>query len=98
MLLITSSERLSVEGEWLYDMGGLEIPPTSTSDLLAEPVEGKGASTGSTLEHYSAPTLFLQTARRLRSDFQPDADNRAAILHICRLVDGMPLAIELAAS
>ncbi|MEM8860441.1 MAG: tetratricopeptide repeat protein, partial [Chloroflexota bacterium] len=41
--------------------------------------------------------LFIQTARRLRSDYSPSEDGQKAIKQICEMVDGSPLAIELAA-
>src|SRR5690606_9291112 len=46
---------------------------------------------------YSAVALFVQAARRTRADFAP-ADEMRGIVRICRLVAGMPLAIELAAA
>jgi predicted ATPase len=46
---------------------------------------------------YSAVALFLQRARPLRPDFVPEQDDLSVMAQICRLVDGMPLAIELAA-
>jgi predicted ATPase/DNA-binding CsgD family transcriptional regulator len=49
-------------------------------------------------EHYSAVELFVQRARRMKANFRLTATNRAAIGHICRLVGGMPLAIQLAAN
>ncbi len=45
-----------------------------------------------------AVQLFIQTAQRVRRDFEYMLANSAAILRLCRLVDGLPLAIELAAS
>lgn len=45
-----------------------------------------------------AVRLFVQTARRAQRDFQPEAEETAAIVTICRLLDGLPLAIELAAA
>ena len=50
------------------------------------------------LEHYSATALFLACVRRVRPDFQPTADDARHIIHICRLLEGYPLAIELAAA
>ena len=50
------------------------------------------------LDSYSATALFLACIRRLRPDFQPTADDAQAIAHICRLLEGAPLAIELAAA
>ncbi len=50
------------------------------------------------LERYSATALFLACVRRVRPDFQPTADDARHIVHICRLLEGYPLAIELAAA
>jgi DNA-binding SARP family transcriptional activator/predicted ATPase len=50
------------------------------------------------LETYSATALFLACAHRVRPDFQPTTDDARHIVHICRLLDGYPLAIELAAA
>jgi len=49
-------------------------------------------------EDDTAVDLFLQSARRTRSNFTPTAADLTAIRQICRLVDGMPLGIELAAA
>ena len=49
------------------------------------------------LEAHAATQLFLHCARRVRPDLQPDAEAARLIAHICRLVDGLPLAIELTA-
>jgi predicted ATPase/transcriptional regulator with XRE-family HTH domain len=46
----------------------------------------------------SAVALFIQRARQLRPEFAPSLDQLDGVARICRLVDGMPLAIELAAS
>jgi predicted ATPase/DNA-binding SARP family transcriptional activator len=51
-----------------------------------------------TLEHYSATALFLACVRRVRPGYQPGPDDARRIVHICRLLDGIPLAIELAAA
>ena len=51
-----------------------------------------------TLEHYSATALFLACVRRLRPDFRPSDEDARQIVRICRLLDGMPLAIEMAAA
>jgi len=82
-LLVTSRERLQLQEEWVIDVGGLEVP---------EHVAAPGAA-----EH-SAVQLFVQRARQVRSDFAPGEEDLAAIVEICRLVEGMPLAIELAAA
>ncbi|MCL4860200.1 MAG: tetratricopeptide repeat protein [Caldilineaceae bacterium] len=89
-LLVTTRERLNLHGEWLFAVGALETPPTAAS----QPGDGEEAP----LETYSAPALFLQTARRVQKDFNPTTADKAAIVQICHLVEGMPLALELAAA
>ncbi len=82
-LLATSRERLNLRGEWVLDIQGLPFPDEAGN---AE------------LEGYSAVALFVQTARRAHVDFVLAAEERPAVVHICRLVEGMPLGIELAAA
>jgi predicted ATPase/DNA-binding XRE family transcriptional regulator len=94
-ILGTSRERLNIRGEWTYELHGLSVPP---ADFLGR------------LEDYNSIALFLQSARRIRPDFGPDfgpdygPDLRAAdaeqhaLIRIASLVEGVPLAIELAAA
>jgi predicted ATPase/DNA-binding CsgD family transcriptional regulator len=88
-LLVTSREALNLQEEWLYPLTGLSYPsvaaPHAAELTLAE------------LESYSAVQLFVQCARRVRPDFSL-AQERAGVVRICRLVEGLPLALELAAS
>jgi predicted ATPase/transcriptional regulator with XRE-family HTH domain len=88
-LLVTSRERLNLQGEWVLEVHGLPVPPLPT------PLQAGGAGAG--LEGFSAVQLFLHSAQRARVGFAPTSEDLAAIARICRLVDGMPLAIELAA-
>jgi len=81
-LLVTSQERLPLMEAWNLDLLGLESPPTSQHDGL---------------EEYSAVQLFFERARRLALDFDLQAEAEG-VAEICRLVDGLPLAIELAAA
>jgi predicted ATPase len=83
-LLTTSRARLNVPGEQVYLVSGLEIPEAH-DDLTAAAA-------------YSAVQLFQQHAGRARPDFELTAENVTAVIHICRLAQGMPLAIELAAA
>jgi len=81
-LLVTSPEPLYLHGEWLVKVTGIEYPPENAGHI----------------QDYYAVQLFLQAARRVLPDFAPAAGDWAWIGRICRLVDGMPLAIELAAT
>jgi predicted ATPase/DNA-binding CsgD family transcriptional regulator len=82
-LLITSRERLNLQQEWVLDIQGLDYPLEATGDSV---------------EGYSAIQFFLQCARRAKADFQLTDVNQADMIRICRLVEGVPLGIELAAS
>ncbi|HSD84966.1 MAG TPA: tetratricopeptide repeat protein, partial [Anaerolineae bacterium] len=82
VLLITSRERLALQSERVFELEGLDYPPE----------EGNGDG-----ERYSAVQLFIDRARQATRKFQP-ARELAPIVRICRLVEGLPLAIELAAS
>ncbi|MCP4285153.1 MAG: hypothetical protein GY792_11980, partial [Gammaproteobacteria bacterium] len=81
-MLVTSRERLNLYEEIVFDTPGLALPDR-------EP-ENAGA--------FSAVALFLQTARRVQRGFSPAEDDWPEIIRTCRLLEGMPLAIELAAS
>lgn len=82
-LLATSRERLNLQGEWLFEVGGLTLPPPDQALKL---------------ETYSATALFLQSARRAHSGFELKPADQPAVARICELVDGLPLGIELAAA
>lgn len=60
-------------------------------------LDGLSVSGGSASAHGAAHDLFIYRARATRPDFTPDAAEYAEIEAVCRLVDGMPLALELAA-
>lgn len=81
-LLVTSRERLNLQGEWTFELGGLTVPPQAD--------DGRAV--------YSALQLFELHARRLRPDLSLIGAEREAAIRICQRVDGMPLAIELAAA
>jgi predicted ATPase/DNA-binding winged helix-turn-helix (wHTH) protein len=84
-LLATSREAMRVEGEHVYELGGLECP-----------VEDGSLSARDALQ-YPSVQLLVDRVRAVRSDFKlTDADAPTAA-RICRRLDGVPLAIELAA-
>lgn len=82
-LLVTSLERLNLKGEWVFEIQGLPVPPSEQAGCV---------------EEYSAVALFVQSARRARSGFELRAEEQPSVVRICRMVEGMPLAIELAAA
>lgn len=88
-VLVTSRASLQVQGEHLYPLAGLRVPEAA----LPLPADA-GLIQGS----YSAVELFVQGARRVRPDFELGSPAWTHVAHICRLVQGMPLAILLAAA
>ena len=89
-IVATSRERLNVQEEWAYEVTGMAFP--RADDL--PPDDG----TQQVLEKYSAVQLFVQRARQAVANFAPTAADVTAIAQICELVEGSPLAIELAAA
>ncbi|HYM06492.1 MAG TPA: protein kinase [Terriglobales bacterium] len=85
-VLVTSRAPLHVYGEREFPVPTLEVP-----DL-------KSASTLESLLQYPAVGLFRQRARAVKPDFEITKDNAAAVATICAQLDGLPLAIELAAA
>ena len=89
-LLVTSRQRLDLHEEWVVEVSGLEFPqPADTPNL---------ESASPDLQNYSAIRLFVQQAQRVQADFTLSACNQEAIVRLCRLVNGMPLGVELAAA
>ena len=89
-LLVTSRAALSLPQEWLYPVEGLPFPAAYQDGH-------KGDRQDQTVEASAAVRLFVERARQIVPGFSLP-DNQAAVVEICRLVDGLPLAIEMAAS
>jgi len=87
-LLNTSREPLSVAAETIW-----RVPPLSVAPAGADPA---AAAPGA--ERYEAVRLFADRAAASKPGFTVGPDNVATITAICRALDGMPLAIELAAA
>jgi DNA-binding SARP family transcriptional activator/predicted ATPase len=91
--LVTSRARLKTSCEHLLQVGGLEYPRDKlfhgASTTLGQQCEG--------MIDYSSMQLFLTSARRLRPDLKLTSDAMLKVAQICRVVEGMPLAILLAA-
>jgi non-specific serine/threonine protein kinase len=85
-ILTTSREPLGVAGETTFLVPSLSLP--ERSDLLLPP----------DLVKYDSTTLFLERAKSVLPNFMPTQQNTAAILQVCQRLDGIPLAIELAAA
>jgi predicted ATPase/DNA-binding winged helix-turn-helix (wHTH) protein len=85
-ILVTSREPLRAEGEWLHRLPSLELPPPSGDISASEALK------------YPAVRLFHERAMAAVDGFVVDDANAAAVSEICRRLDGVPLALELAAA
>ncbi|MGZ5155861.1 MAG: AfsR/SARP family transcriptional regulator [Caldimonas sp.] len=83
-VVVTSRETLGVQEEWVYEVPGLGFP---SADAPASAPAGE----------YPAVELFVQRARQAYLGFSPRAE-WPHVVRICRLVEGLPLAIELVAA
>jgi len=84
-VLVTSRERLGMTGELTYRVPSLTVPRTSET------------VTPETVSRYEGVRLFVERAKLTRPDFDLTAENASCVASICARLDGMPLAIELAA-
>jgi predicted ATPase/DNA-binding winged helix-turn-helix (wHTH) protein len=84
-IVVTSREVLRIDGESVYRVPPLEVPAL-------------GQAAPDTIMQYSAVELFVARTRALNASFTPTAEELASIATICRSLDGIPLAIELAAA
>jgi predicted ATPase/serine/threonine protein kinase len=85
-LLVTSRSPLRIGGEREYAVPPLTTPP------LDLPLDAQA------LSHYASVALFVERATSVKSDFVLSSENASAIAELCVRLDGLPLAIELAAA
>jgi predicted ATPase/class 3 adenylate cyclase len=85
-VLVTSREGLRVRGEHEYFVPPLEIPNLAQLPSLE------------TLTQYTAVALFIQRAQAVKQDFRLTNETAPTVAEICYRLDGLPLAIELAAA
>lgn len=85
-ILATSREALRVDGELTWPVGSLSFP------------EARDEQSEEALHRYSAVRLFVERAMAASPTFVLTSSNGAAVARICRRLDGIPLAIELAAA
>jgi serine/threonine protein kinase/tetratricopeptide (TPR) repeat protein len=82
-IIATSRQRLSQSGETLFHLSGMDFPTWETPDDALD---------------YAAVKLFMNSAKRAQPSFELTGNNLDSVAKICKLVQGMPLGIVLAAS
>ncbi len=84
-VITTTREPLQVPGEYVVPVPPLELPPMDGAEPLAQ------------LQQNEAIMLFTERAAAASGAFELTTSNQAAVVSVCRRLDGVPLAIELAA-
>lgn len=82
-MIVTTREKLRVEGETVFEVRGLRYPENGLLDGL---------------EACSAAQLFIKSAHRVKPDFALAPEERMSLLRVCQLLEGMPLGLELSAT
>jgi predicted ATPase/DNA-binding CsgD family transcriptional regulator len=85
-VLCTSRQALGITGEYTYSVPSLELPEVVRADAA------------SVLDQYDAVGLFVERATAVLPGFAVTAENCGAVVRVCQQLDGIPLAIELAAA
>jgi predicted ATPase/DNA-binding XRE family transcriptional regulator len=88
--LVTSRMPLHIAGENQFSVPPLSLPQDASKD--------RTDSGDQDLLGYAAIRLFVERARAVQPEFQLTPENAAAVVQVCRRLDGLPLAIELAAA
>ena len=93
-ILATSREVLAIAGEKVYPVSGLAWPPFSRETVR----DGQPTFDPQDFLPYDAIRLFVERAAAISPHFTLTSDNALAIVEICRRLDGIPLALELASA
>ena len=91
-VLVTSRAKLNLQTEWVSEVRGMAFPERAPAGVRSTPHPPEKIST------YPAVTLFLQTAQRVKPSYKLNPKDEPHIVHICQLLEGSPLGIELAAT
>jgi predicted ATPase/DNA-binding SARP family transcriptional activator len=85
-ILATSRQKLGLMGEQVCHLNGLALPTNTPHSTPEPPLQSE------------AEQLFLARAQAVNAEFEPKDDTAQAVAALCRKLDGLPLAIELAAA
>jgi len=81
-LLVTSRVQLNIQWEWVFELRGLPVPSSDKDEQL---------------KLFDSVALFMQRAQQVKTNLKFDSNDIESIARVCQMVEGCPLAIELAA-
>lgn len=87
-ILVTSREPLGIAGEQVYRVPSLSLPDANAI----------GGATPASVSHFESARLFIERAQLVKNNFAVTTNNAPALAQLCYRLDGIPLAIELAAA
>ena len=93
-ILATSRETLAVVGEAVYPLAGLAWPAEGDNEFQ----QSFTALELNSIINYDAVKLFVERSRAVNHNFKITMENVLAVIEICRKLDGLPLAVELASA
>ena len=96
-VIATSREPLSVTGEHVVPVPPLDLPPLQAGQPLAQRGQQAQPTRLAQLRQNETVMLFTERAAAASGGFELTPGNQAAVVELCRRLDGLPLAIELAA-
>jgi predicted ATPase/class 3 adenylate cyclase len=94
VFIITSREALHIRGEQEYKVPALTLPWEKSTEQSIK----RSNLTPESLSQYESVRLFIERAISVKQDFEITSENAPAVAEICVRLDGLPLAIELAAA
>jgi predicted ATPase/class 3 adenylate cyclase len=100
-IIASSREALGIDGETVYRVPSLSLPSTQGGVLREASSKGDAAEDGGmskSLMDYEATRLFVERATKAEPQFRLTETNASFVTQICHRLDGIPLAIELAAA
>ncbi len=100
-ILVTSTQHLGLQEEWIFDVRGLALPSSVLPDF-DEAIFDKSNSRDAELfvaklKSLDAIRLFIESAKQTQPDFKFSTENAKDVITICEATDGIPLGLQLAA-
>ncbi len=99
-ILVTSTQHLGLQEEWIFDVRGLTLPSTSLpsfdSSVFKKASKKEATAMLAKLKKLDAIQLFIESAKQTQPSFNFSIENAVDVITICEATDGIPLGLQLA--